>query len=92
MELDNGTIIDKLDLSVCWIHSFFLYFMSSPLYLEHAALLKEAGVVTEHIDAFESTITKDDVLVLVDCQNDFFPEGTVEDGGRFGVAVRNVFS
>ena len=65
--------------------------MSSPLYLEHASLLKEAGMVTEHIDAFESTITKDDVLVLVDCQNDFFPEGTVEDGGRFGVAVRNVF-
>ena len=59
---------------------------------EMLPVLKEAGVVTEHIDTFESTITKDDVLVLVDCQNDFFPEGTVEDGGRFGVAVQNVFS
>ena len=23
VSIDNGTIIDKLDLSVCWIHSFF---------------------------------------------------------------------
>ena len=62
--------------------------MSSPLYIEHAALLKEAGVVTRQFSELENTLTKDDVLVIIDLQNDFFPEGTVEDGGRFGVAVQ----
>ena len=61
--------------------------MSSPLFIEHAALLKEAGVVTRQFSELENTLTKDDVLVIIDLQNDFFPEGTVEDGGRFGVAV-----
>lgn len=61
--------------------------MSSPLYIEHAALLKEAGVVTKQFSEFETSLTKDDVLVIIDLQNDFFPADTVEDGGRFGVAV-----
>lgn len=61
--------------------------MDSPLYLEHSALLKEAGVTTQPFGELEKTLTKDDVLVIIDVQNDFFPEGTVEDGGRFGVAV-----
>lgn len=84
MELENGAVVDKLDSCV-----FYNYpkSMSSPLYIEHAALLKEAGVITRPFSEFENTLTKDDVLVIIDLQNDFFPEGTVEDGGRFGVAV-----
>lgn len=65
--------------------------MDSPLYSEHAALLKEAGITTQPFGELEKTLTKDDVLVIIDVQNDFFPEGTVEDGGRFGVAVLLLF-
>lgn len=59
--------------------------MESPLFVEHTALLKKEGVEFQPFDT--ESITERDVLLIIDCQNDFFPEGTVEDGGRFGVAV-----
>lgn len=59
--------------------------MESPLYQEYSKLLQEQGVQFQPFDL--ASITNKDVLLLIDCQNDFFPEGTVEDGGRFGVAV-----
>ena len=55
------------------------------LFTEHTNLLQAAG--TEFKSFSLSSITKNDILLIIDCQNDFFPEGTVEDGGRFGVAV-----
>lgn len=60
--------------------------MSKDLFVEHTDLLKAAGTKFQPF-ALDS-ITSNDVLLIIDCQNDFFPEGTVEDGGRFGVAVR----
>ena len=59
--------------------------MESPLFVEHTALIKKEGVKFQPFDT--ESITERDVLLIIDCQNDFFPEGTVEDGGRFGVAV-----
>ena len=55
------------------------------LYEEHTDLLRKAGVPFESFDL--STLSDHDVLLLIDCQNDFFPADFVEDGGRFGVAV-----
>lgn len=55
------------------------------LYEEHTNLLQKAGVTFEPFDL--PTISDRDVLLLIDCQNDFFPADFVEDGGRFGVAV-----
>ena len=63
--------------------TFFL--MSSPLFLEHTDLLKKEGMVFQPFDL--ASITDHDVLLLIDCQNDFFPADFVEDGGRFGVSV-----
>ena len=60
--------------------------LSMDLYQEHTELLKQAGAEFGLLDL--ASITSEDVLVLIDCQNDFFPENTVEDGGRFGVAVK----
>ena len=59
--------------------------MESSLYEEYSKLLQEQGVKFQSFDL--ESITEKDVLLIIDCQNDFFPEGTVEDGGRFGVAV-----
>lgn len=59
--------------------------MASPLFLEHTELLKKEGVEFHSFDF--SSITEHDVLLLIDCQNDFFPADFVEDGGRFGVSV-----
>ena len=56
------------------------------LFAEHTRLLQATG--TEFKPFPLSSLTKNDILLIIDCQNDFFPEGTVEDGGRFGVAVR----
>lgn len=61
------------------------WIMESPLYEEYSKLLQEQGVKFQSFDL--ESITEKDVLLIIDCQNDFFPEGTVEDGGRFGVAV-----
>ena len=58
--------------------------MSKDLFVEHTDLLKAAG--TQFQPFALDSITSNDVLLIIDCQNDFFPEGTVEDGGRFGVA------
>ncbi|KAK8811871.1 nicotinamidase [Blastocystis sp. ATCC 50177/Nand II] len=54
------------------------------LFTEHTHLLQATG--TEFKPFPLSSITKNDILLIIDCQNDFFPAGTVEDGGRFGVA------
>lgn len=59
--------------------------MESSLYEEYSKLLLEQGVKFQAFDL--ESITEKDVLLIIDCQNDFFPEGTVEDGGRFGVDV-----
>ena len=59
--------------------------MESSLYEEYSKLLQEQGVKFQSFDL--ESITEKDVLLIIDCQNDFFPEGTVEDGGRFGVDV-----
>lgn len=59
--------------------------MESSLYEEYSKLLQEQGVKFQSFDL--ESMTEKDVLLIIDCQNDFFPEGTVEDGGRFGVAV-----
>ena len=56
------------------------------LFKEHTELLVAAGAKCKSFDL--STITEKDVLLLIDCQNDFFPADFVEDGGRFGVSVR----
>ena len=61
--------------------------MESSLYEEYSKLLQEQGVKFQSFDL--ESITEKDVLLIIDCQNDFFPEGTVEDGGRFGVDVRS---
>lgn len=44
--------------------------MSSPLFLEHTDLLKKEGMVFQPFDL--ASITDHDVLLLIDCQNDFF--------------------
>ena len=56
------------------------------LFTEHTHLLQATGMEFKPFPL--SSITKNDILLIIDCQNDFFPAGTVEDGGRFGVAVR----
>ena len=67
---------------VC-VESRIILFMS--LYEEHTDLLQKAGVAFEPFNL--ATVSDRDVLLLIDCQNDFFPADFVEDGGRFGVAV-----
>ena len=62
-----------------------ILFILMSLYEEHTNLLQKAGVTFEPLNL--ATITDHDVLLLIDCQNDFFPADFVEDGGRFGVAV-----
>lgn len=57
------------------------------LFKEHTELLVAAGAECKPFDL--ATITEKDVLVLIDCQNDFFPADFVEDGGRFGVSVES---
>lgn len=71
-----GVFVAYFDLA--WV-------MESSLYEEYSKLLQEQGVKFQSFDL--ESITEKDVLLIIDCQNDFFPEGTVEDGGRFGVAV-----
>ena len=71
-----GVFVAYFDLA--WV-------MESSLYEEYSKLLQEQGVKFQSFDL--ESITEKDVLLIIDCQNDFFPEGTVEDGGRFGVDV-----
>lgn len=64
---------------------FQSFIMDCSLFEEHTALLRKEGVEMVPFDF--ATITEKDCFCIIDCQNDFFPADSVEDGGRFGVAV-----